>query len=297
VKFTPEQFVSLQKAYSQGVNLTELISSWGISIDIEVISIIYEFQSGSYTQFANEDPVYTNAFTSEIADTLFHFLEEDMTVLDCGTGEGTSLIPILKHLGMQSGYAIDASISRLLWAQRNSAMAGINLGLAVADFGQLPLIDNAVDAVVTVHALEPNHGRESELIRELGRVSRRLMFLIEPDFEKASKEQKDRMMKLGYVRGLDEAIKQNNFRILDKVSIVNNDNEYNLASITVVETGKKNEENSHLTWVDPIHKDKLTPYMNGLRSNLGLWYPLVSGIPLLRVTDAQYLLSPPDSFP
>lgn len=291
--FSPEQLVSLRQAYDQEVNLTELILSWGIPLDFEAISIIYEFQSGSYTKFTNENPAYSDSFTSEIAGTIRSFLKEDMTVLDCGTGEGTSMISILKKLGMQSGYAIDASISRLLWAQRNSATDGINLNLAVADIGQLPILDNTVDVVMTVHALEPNYGRESKLIKELGRVSRRFIFLIEPDFEKSSTEQKERMMKLGYVRQLDEAIKKNNFIILDKVSLVNNYNEYNQASITIIDTGKTNEEKSHLTWVDPIQKHKLLPYMNGLRSNLGIWYPVVNGIPLLRITDAQYILSPP----
>jgi hypothetical protein len=294
MKFTLEQFISLRKAYDQGINLTNLISSWGIPIDFEIISIIYDFQSGTYTENSNKNPAYINAFTSEIVETLCNFIEAEMTVLDCGTGEGTTIIPILKKLGMRSGYGIDASISRVLWAQRNAAAAGINLNLAVSDFGQLPLNDNAVDVVVTVHALEPNHGREGELIKELGRVARRFMFLIEPDFEKASKRQKERMMKLGYVRGLDDAIKENNFRILDKVSIVNNSNELNVAQVTVVDTGKTKQEESNSTWVDPIHREELTPYMNGLRSTLGLWFPLVNSIPLLRSTDAQYLLSPPD---
>jgi ubiquinone/menaquinone biosynthesis C-methylase UbiE len=217
-----------------------------------------------------------------------------MTVLDCGTGEGTSIISILKKLGMQSGYAIDASISRVLWAQSNAAVAGIDLNLAVSDIGQLPLNDNAVDVVVTVHALEPNHGLERELIKEMGRVARRFMFLIEPDFEKALKKQKERMMKLGYVRGLDDAINQNNFSILDKVSIVNNSNELNVAQVTIVDTGKAEQEKSNSSWIDPIYREELKPFMNGLRSTLGLWFPLVNGIPLLRSTDAQYLLSPPD---
>ena len=294
MKFTPEQFISLRKAYDQGINLTNLISSWGIPIDFEIISIIYDFQSGTYTENSNKNPDYINAFTSEIVDTLCNFIEAEMTVLDCGTGEGTTIIPILKKLGMRSGYGIDASISRVLWAQRNAAAAGINLNLAVSDLGQLPLNDNAVDVVVTVHALEPNHGREGELIKELGRVARRFMFLIEPDFEKASKRQRERMMKLGYVRGLDDAINENNFRILDKVSIVNNSNELNVALVTVVDTGKTKQEESNSTWVDPIHREELTPYMNGLRSTLGLWFPLVNSIPLLRSIDAQYLLSPPD---
>jgi hypothetical protein len=294
MKFTPEQFISLREAYDQGINLTNLISSWGIPLDFEIISIIYDFQSGTYTQNSNKNPAYVNAFTSEIVDNLCNFIDAEMTVLDCGTGEGTTIIPILQKLGMQSGFGIDASISRVLWAQRNAASAGINLNLAVSDLGQLPLNDNAVDVVVTVHALEPNHGREGELIRELGRVARRFLFLIEPDFEKASKRQKERMMKLGYVRGLDDAIKESNFRILDKVPIVNNSNELNIAQVTVVDTVKTIQEKSNSSWVDPIHREELTPYMNGLRSTLGLWFPLVNGIPLLRSTDAKYLLSPPE---
>lgn len=294
VKFTPEQFISLRRAYDQGINLTSLISSWGIQIDFEVISIIYDFQSGSYTKKSKEKPAYIDAFTSEIVDSLCNFVEQGMTVLDCGTGEGTTIIPILKKLGMRFGYGIDASISRVLWAEKNAATAGINLSLAVADLGQLPLTDDAVDVVVTVHALEPNHGRESELIRELGRVTRRFMFLIEPSFENAQERQRERMLKLGYIRGVDEAIKKNNFKILDKVPLVNNSNELNVAQVTIVDTGKKNHEKRSTTWVDPIHKEELTPYMNGLRSTLGLWFPSVGRIPLLRSTDAKYLLSPPD---
>ena len=265
-----------------------------MSIDLEVISIIYDFQSGTYTKNSNENPRQIDAITSEIVETLCRYLNKEMSLLDCGTGEATTIIPILKKLGMQSGYAIDTSISRLLWAQRNAAAARVDLKLAVSDLGKLPLLDNTVDAVVTVHALEPNHGRESDLIKELGRVARRFMFLIEPDFESSSTAQKERMTKLGYIREIDAAIKKNNFKILDKIPMTNNSNEVNVASITVVDTGKAKLEKSNLTWVGPIYKEGLTPNMNGLSSTFGLWYPIVNGIPLLRSTDSQYLLSPPD---
>ena len=294
MKFTPEQFISLKQSYDQGINLTELILSWGMSIDLEVISIIYDFQSGTYTKNSNENPRQIDAITSEIVETLCRYLNKEMSLLDCGTGEATTIIPILKKLGMRSGYAIDTSISRLLWAQRNAAAARVDLKLAVSDLGKLPLLDNTVDAVVTVHALEPNHGRESDLIKELGRVARRFMFLIEPDFESSSTAQKERMTKLGYIREIDAAIKKNNFKILDKIPMTNNSNEVNVASITVVDTGKAKLEKSNLTWVGPIYKEGLTPNMNGLSSTFGLWYPIVNGIPLLRSTDSQYLLSPPD---
>lgn len=52
MKFNPQKIISLKKKYSEGLNLTELISSWGIPIDFEDISIIYDLQSETYTKVA-----------------------------------------------------------------------------------------------------------------------------------------------------------------------------------------------------------------------------------------------------
>jgi ubiquinone/menaquinone biosynthesis C-methylase UbiE len=283
----------LRNSYKEGLNLTELITGWGFPIDFETITLIYDLQAGTYTEHAAQNTKYIDFFTSEIVNILGKYLDKDMSVLDCGTGEGTTLIPILKKLGISSGYGIDASISRLLWAQKNAVNAKFDLTLAVSDLGNLPLGDNAVDAIMTVHALEPNGGQENFLINELGRVARKFVFLIEPDFENGSVEQKARMIKLGYITSLDEAIRKNGFKILEKIPMKSNSNELNAASITVIQITKINPQNSDLVWTDPKYKNKLNPYMNGLRSTFGLWYPMVNGIPLLRETDTQYLFSPP----
>jgi ubiquinone/menaquinone biosynthesis C-methylase UbiE len=293
MKFTPKQFNELKNSYNSGLNLTELVSNWSLPIDFETISIIYDLQAGTYTNHAFQNTRYIEIFTSEIVNVLSKYLNNEMSVLDCGTGEGTTFIPILKKLRIRSGYAIDASISRILWAQQNAKNEKFDLNLAVSDLGELPLGDNSVDAIITVHALEPNGGRENVLINELGRVARKYVFLIEPDFENGSAGQKDRMKKLGYVKGLDAAIENNNYKILEKTPMKNNSNELNAASITVIQTTKADLKNSELDWVDPIYKNKLNPYLGGLRSSVGLWYPMVNDIPLLRKTDTQYLLSPP----
>lgn len=245
MKFTPTQLISLKQAYSQGLSLTELISSWEFSIDFEAISIIYDLQSGTYTKHSLENASFINSFTSEIVEILGKYIEKDTSILDCGTGEGSTIIPVLKKLGMEFGYAIDASISRLLWAQQNAASAGIDLKLAVCDLGRLPLCDNAVDAIITVHALEPNSGQETLLIKELGRVARDFVFLIEPDFENGSEHQKERMKKLGYVRGIDAAIKKNGYSIMEKIPLKNNSNKLNAASVTVVKTGTSGQKNQN----------------------------------------------------
>jgi 2-polyprenyl-3-methyl-5-hydroxy-6-metoxy-1,4-benzoquinol methylase len=294
MKFTPDQFNKLRKAYEEGSNLTELISGWGNPIDLETISFIYDLQSGTYTRNAIQNAEYIDIFTSEIAGVLSRYLTGDMTLLDCGTGEGTTFIPILNKLGINHGHAIDASLSRVLWANQNANNSGLALSLAVSDLGNLPFGDNSVDGIITVHALEPNGGREQLLIKELGRVAREYLFIIEPDFENASHEQQMRMTRLGYVRGLDEAITLNGFEVLEKLPIENNWNLLNSASLTVVRTSNAGSGQAALEWVDPIYKKTLKPYLNGLRSDEGFWYPIVGSIPLLREMDAQYLLSPPD---
>jgi ubiquinone/menaquinone biosynthesis C-methylase UbiE len=75
-----------------------------------------------------------------------------------------------------------------------------NLTTFVADMAKLPLVDRSVDGVFASHALEPNHGRESELLAELLRVARRKLLLFEPSWEYANQATRSRMKKHGYVR-------------------------------------------------------------------------------------------------
>lgn len=293
MKFSPKQLRELKNSYDKSLNLTQLISDWGFQVDLETITLIYDLQAGTYTKLAAKNSGHIDLFTSEIASVLSNYIEKGMSVLDCGAGEGSTLIPILKKLGLDSGFAIDASISRLLWAQQNAKDGNLNLNLAVSDLGQLPLGNNAVDAIITIHALEPNGGREVSLISELGRVARRYLFLVEPDYENGSDEQKTRMNKFGYVTDLDGAISKSGFNLLDKRPIKNNLNDLNSASLFVIELSKSRDQFSQLEWTDPIYKERVQPYLNGLRSDSGLWYPLISEVPLLRESDTQYLFSPP----
>lgn len=293
MKFTSKQLIEIKNSYDSGLNITELILGWELPIDFETISLVYDLQAGTYTKLAAQKSEHMNSFTTEIVAVLSKYLSNEMSILDCGTGEGTSLIPILKGLGISSAYAIDASISRLLWAQDNATNAKFDLKFAVSEMEHLPLGDNSVDAIFTVHALEPNGGRENFLISELKRVTKKFVFLIEPDFESASVTQKARMTRLGYIKNLDKVIKENDLTILEKISIKNNSNKFNAASLIVIEKTNNGDEESDLIWVDPIYKDGLNPFLSGLRSTIGLWYPVVNNIPLLRRTDAQYILSPP----
>lgn len=140
----------------------------------------------------------------------------------------------------------------------------------------LPLSDNSNDALLTIHALEPNEGRESTLVSELKRVTKRYIFLIEPDFKSASAKQKMRIKQFGYIRNLDMVIEKNVLNILERVPIKNNSNKLNAAAITVIEKANFGVQKSDLIWVDLIYRDRLNPFMSGLRTSVGLWYPAVN---------------------
>ena len=293
MNFSKEQFLQLLEAYAEGQNMTNLIKSWKLPVDFDAITIMYELQAGTYTSFSKKNSSFVDSFTSEIVGHISKYLKNDSILLDCGTGESTNFLPILRKLGLENALGIDASISRLSWARENAQEFDIKLNLAAADIGCLPLPDKSIDASITIHSLEPNGGKEVELVTEIGRVTRDFIFFIEPDFESGSKEQQERMSGLNFITDLDAAITKSGFSILNKVPISNNSNILNCASLTVVDVRTREEyTNNPSNWVDPIYKMKLRENENGLINQIGFWYPKLSGIPLLRKTDTQYLLSP-----
>src|SRR5437763_14892597 len=81
-------------------------------------------------------------------------------------------------------------------------MENADLRVMRAELSSIPLPSSSVDVVTTSHALEPNGGREREIIAELVRIARRKLVLFEPCYEMASPEAKARMESLGYIRGL-----------------------------------------------------------------------------------------------
>ncbi|CAM5272174.1 Methyltransferase domain-containing protein OS=Lysinibacillus sphaericus OX=1421 GN=LS41612_21290 PE=4 SV=1 [Lysinibacillus sphaericus] len=66
----------------------------------------------------------------------------------------------------------------------------------------MPLANNSIDLVYTVHALEPNGGKELEALKELYRVASKYVVLVEPYYEGANSEAKERMDRLGYIKGI-----------------------------------------------------------------------------------------------
>lgn len=295
---------NLRQLFNEGENLTHWINSHNIQMNEELISIIYDLQAGTYTSAAKANPHRVKSFVAEIVSAIRLLPEytEISTILDCGTGEGTTLIPLLDQLGFEGEVlGFDISLSRASWAARNAQHLD-NVQLFVAEMSSIPLPDYSIDLVLTVHSLEPNGSQERRLTNELSRVSARYVIMVEPDFENASTQQKTRMKRLGYIQELDEAISLANLNVLHKIPIEENGNPYNKASIWLCEKSDfklqaRNQDEGTSTsghhWIDPVFLSPLYLDDGWLKSRDGICYPKINNLPLLRKSDGFLYLNPP----
>jgi hypothetical protein len=117
-----EILTQARRVYDEGRSVTKWFNEQGISITEELIAMVYDFQAGTYTREARANPEQKRRFSAEIANgirSLREFFQVN-SILDCGTGEGTTLAPLLGELGFEGAVlGFDASISRTSWALEN----------------------------------------------------------------------------------------------------------------------------------------------------------------------------------
>jgi len=198
--------------FDRGENVIEWINAREGTKGNSATAILYSYdmQAGSYTRQLADHAL------RELKDQIGRYLAvildelEPECLLEAGIGEATSLVPILRHLKKMPDHVLgfDLSLSRLLFARRHLSENGCDKAvLFKGTLDRIPLASSSVDVVLTVHALEPNHGYEEAILSELLRVTRRHLVLIEPSYETASAEARARMDRLGYARGISAALR------------------------------------------------------------------------------------------
>jgi ubiquinone/menaquinone biosynthesis C-methylase UbiE len=203
-----------------------------------------------------------------------------------GCGEATTLSGVLKHLNIlpEKVFGFDISWSRcahgIEWLTENYVSAN----LFVSDLFEIPIEDSSIDIVYTSHSLEPNGGREEAAIRELLRVARDLVVLVEPLYELANSEAQSRMQKHGYVRNLKKTAELLGASVIDYRLLDYCGNSLNPSGLVIMAKNKKNEiKDSKTFWRCPVTHSKLTASNQGYYSqSTGIAYPVLGGIPLLR---------------
>lgn len=213
----PELDVALlaeaRAAYAEGRNVTELLRDrLGTAANTpEIVEIAYDLQAGSYVDRTREALPKAKAYAAELASVLGDHVDAGSSLLDIGTGEMTTLSLVLQALPVPPAriLACDISWSRLAVGRnfaRETLGAEARISAFAAEIGALPLPDGAVDVVTSSHALQPIGARLEPLLAELFRVARRRLVLFEPCWEHASDEARQRMDRLGYIRGLEKTV-------------------------------------------------------------------------------------------
>jgi SAM-dependent methyltransferase len=290
-------FPEARDAYARGENVTRHLRRQ-LNVDRntpEIIEIAYDIQAGSYVDFADRNPDSLRSFTDEAAKILKRYCGDTDSILDVGCGELTTLSHLVNNLGVAPAalLAFDLSWSRIR-VGRNYASSHLNrsafdrLSLFTAEIGEIPLLSKSVDVVVSSHALEPNGGREKELLAEVLRIARRYAVLFEPSYELNSGEGRARMENLGYIKDLEAVARTLGATVEDIVPLRHVSNKLNPTAAFIIRPGEEHpmSDPGHL-FADPGGNTPLQRYDTFFFSpQRGVSYPILDGIPILRSSAA-----------
>jgi SAM-dependent methyltransferase len=282
----------LQGLYEAGENLTALLraESGADHNEEQVIELAYEFQTGSYVRLIETDPGYRESqrdWTAALVDVLRQ-LGPPRSLLEAGIGEGTTLAGLVETLGDErvEVYGFDLSWSRVACARRWLAQRGLEVSLCTGSLLHLPFADDSVDVVFTSHAIEPNGGREEPILRELHRVAREYVVMLEPAYEFASEDVRRRMDAHGYCRNLAGAAQSLGFAVERQEPFAGSTNDVNPSAITVLEKRSTAPRPGHVLACPRFHTP-LEEHADGWYSPEAMAvYPKLLGLPCLRIENA-----------
>jgi len=283
-----EKFKQLQKIkelYSKGENIIQYLKRIGNNEKntIEDILISYDFQSGSYIQGFSKNKEYLEKYCSALAK-LINEIDNVQSIIEVGVGEATTLNMLIKYLKNKPSNILgfDISWSRLKFGQELLKDFNIsNVNLFTANLFEIPLPDNSIDIVYTSHSIEPNGGKEENALKELYRITKNYLILLEPSFEFANEEAKARMKKHGYVTELYSTTKRLNYKIIEHRLFDYSSNPLNPTGLIIIEKKESSSNNPNL--VCPISQIELLKYSDSLlySKESFLAYPIIEGIPCL----------------
>lgn len=283
-----EKFKHLQKIkeiYSKNENIIQYLKSIGNDEKntIEDILISYDFQSGSYIQGFSKNKEYLENYCGALAK-IIDAIDNAQSIIEVGVGEATTLNMLIKYLKNKPSniLGLDISWSRLKFGQELlKDFNRSNVNLFTANLFEIPLLDNSIDIVYTSHSIEPNGGKEESALKELYRITKNYLILLEPSFEFANEEAKARMKKHGYVTELYSTAKRLNYKIIEHRLFDYSANPLNPTGLIIIE--KKEMSSNKPNLVCPISRTKLLKHSDALlySKESFLSYPIIEGIPCL----------------
>lgn len=283
----------MRLAYQRGDNAMacarEIIGDSENSLIATLIS--YDLQAGSYISAVRNNPEFQERWCHQVASIINPLIKDNkqFSLLEVGCGEATTLGGVLAKLSHIPEYSLgfDLSWSRVAHGLRYLSEKQIQASLFVADLFNIPLADESIDIVYTSHSLEPNGGQEEKGLKELLRVARHAVVLIEPIYELASEEAQERMRFHGYIRGLKDVATKLGAVVTDYKLLDVTDNPVNPSGLLILEKSKILNSTIEISWCCPLTRTKLSDIGDVFYSkDTGLVYPVLRGIPMLNPSNA-----------
>jgi SAM-dependent methyltransferase len=285
-----KNFKHLQKVkevYSKNENIIHFLNKLDESDQnsIDNITISYDFQSGSYIKGIAKNLEYNRVYGGAIA-AIFNDLPSVNSILEVGVGEATTLASVIKNMDNRPEhiFGFDISWSRLKFAKNFLSDVKINnVSLFTANLFDIPLNDSSIDVVYTSHSVEPNGGNELAAIKELYRISKHYLVLLEPSFEFANEEARARMKSQGYVTELGKVINDLGLNVIEHRLFEHASNPLNPTGLFIIKKEANSENSNSLELICPFTKAELKHSDDGLlyAEGASLVYPVIQGIPLL----------------
>jgi ubiquinone/menaquinone biosynthesis C-methylase UbiE/uncharacterized protein YbaR (Trm112 family) len=277
------------QTYGRGENVLKALRQNESTNDDEAVLLSYELQAGSYTKLFNGVlSTFLNEYSEKIASVLCA-LPSFKSLLEVGVGEANLINKVCEKIDPRNKidkFGFDISWSRIRFALQNTNFTGNSLNLFVANLFEIPLPDNSVDVVYSNHSLESNGGREKEMLLEMSRVARQNVVLLEPDYESASLEGKNRMENFRYVRDLKKHATDLGFSVVeDRPFGPDPVNGLNPTRLTIIE--KSTSSIAPAIFVCPVTRSNLTRHKECFFSEESrLIFPIINGIPVLLQSNA-----------
>lgn len=284
---TPQE---LKAAYDRGENIAALLrESGGTGGNSEaIIHMSYDLQSGRYVSHQDipELRKILDIYCQSLADEI-SALGPQHSLLEAGVGESTSLLYILRMMNYEPPviHGIDLAWSRIhigsRWFYERGGPA--HTKFVVGSMAKMPYMDNSFDLVFTSHAVEPNGGREKELLSELYRVSSKYLLLCEPAYEFASEEARARMDEHGYCKNLAGHARELGMNVVKSEIMLPCIKEDNPSAVTLIAKNPAADP-AEPVFACPRWKTPLQDMGDCWFSPESLYaYPLIQGIPCLNV--------------
>ncbi len=171
----------LKKIYLEGKNINQYLRKKTNLPETEIIKLSYDVQSGSYVKNYNylKSKKVLSQFIKEINSSDYKSL------MDFGCGELTNFYTLINNTKIKNKifFAFDLSFSRIIEGKKfiDKKRKKIKLKLFSNNSLKIPLPDNSIDLITSCHALEPNKKNGYKVLKELWRVSKKKLILLEPN--------------------------------------------------------------------------------------------------------------------